>query len=791
MKWLRRILVGLGVLILILALVLVWMVRRPWPKVEGTESVAGLTAPVEIMRDEWGVPYIYADNELDLVFAQGYVHAQDRLWQMEFTRRIGNGTLSEILGEVTLDIDKFMRTVGLRRAAALDWDVLDAESRALLEAYANGVNAYMQNNPLPIEYTILSAEAIPWEPLDTLTIGKLMGWQLSGDYGLDMLRAQTIAKLGDDRAVNIFAFTPEGVVVPPEVNGYQELEMVQSVAPFSALLNRPNLYAGSNSWVVSGEHTATGLPLLADDTHLGLGMPSIWYMNGLEGGRFRSVGFTLAGVPLVIAGHNRQIAWGPTNLSTDLQELFIERLNDTNNPTQYEYMGEWRDLEIIEETIIVKGAEPITLSVWKTHHGPIINDVEGWSDLQPVALQWTDLEGSRLFHALVQMNLATNWDEFRHALSYWDAPKENFVYADAAGNIGSQSVGKVPLRVPGSTGVLPVPGWTGTYEWQGYIPFDEMPFLFNPPEGYIVAANSRSIPPDNSPHVIEYYGIATFRPDMIVSVLEGNDNLTLEDFQALQGDVKALSAEAILPYLLGIEPENELQARAIQELQDWDLQYETDRIGASIYESWQWLIQTNTLEDELGEDMLFVYQLYSLAGVPQFIDLLANPDAPLFDDINTEVVETRDDIIRRSLEESLTWLQENHGEDPDEWEWGQLHSMTFVHSPLGQTGISLVDNLFNSQPIPAVGSDFTVNNAWYSASDRFEMQGGTSQRLLVDLSDWENSLGVLTTGQSEHIFHPHREDMISLWQNLEYIPLFSTEERKNTPTDTLLILEPQ
>lgn len=791
MKWLRRILIGLGVLILILALVLVWMVRRPWPKVTGTESVAGLTAPVEIMRDEWGVPYIYADNELDLVFAQGYVHAQDRLWQMEFTRRIGKGTLSEILGEVTLDIDKFMRTVGLRRAAAQDWEVLDAESRALLEAYASGVNAYIQNNPLPIEYTILSAEAIPWEPLDTLTIGKLMGWQLSGDYGLDMLRAQTIAKLGDDRAVNIFAFAPEGVVVPPEVNGYQELELVQSVAPFSALLNRPNLYAGSNSWVVSGEHTATRFPLLADDTHLGLGMPSIWYMNGLEGGRFQSVGFTLAGVPLVIAGHNRQIAWGPTNLSTDLQELFIERLNDTNSPTQYEYMGEWRNLEIIEETIIVKGAEPITLSVWKTHHGPIINDVEGWSDLQPVALQWTDLEGSRLFHALVQMNLATNWDEFRNALSYWDAPKENFVYADAAGNIGSQSVGKVPLRVPGSTGVLPVPGWTGTYEWQGYIPFDEMPFLFNPPEGYIVAANSRSIPPDNSPHVIEYYGIATFRPDMIVSVLEGNDNLTLEDFQALQGDVKALSAEAILPYLLHIEPENELQARAIQELQDWDLQYETDRIGPSVYESWQWLIQTNTLEDELGEDMLFVYQLYSLAGAPQFIDLLANPDDPLFDDINTEVVETRDDIIRRSLEESLAWLQENHGEDPDEWEWGQLHSMTFVHSPLGQTGIPLVDNLFNSQPIPAIGSDFTVNNAWYSASDRFEMQGGTSQRLLVDLSDWENSLGVLTTGQSEHIFHPHREDMISLWQNLEYISLFSTEERKNTPTDTLLILEPQ
>lgn len=791
MKWLRRILIGLGVLVLILVLVSVWMIRRPWPKVKGTETVAGLSAPVRIVRDEWGVPYIYADNETDLLFAQGYVHAQDRLWQMEFTRRIGNGTLSEILGELTLDIDKFMRTVGLRRVAAQDWEVLDAESRTLLEAYAAGVNAYMENNALPIEYTILSAEVVPWEPLDTLTIGKLMGWQLSGDYGLDMLRAQTVAKLGADQAVDIFAFAPEGVVVPSEVNNYQELELAQTLAPFSTLLNRPNLFAGSNSWVVSGEHTATGLPLLADDTHLGLGMPSIWYMNGLQGGQFNSIGFTLAGVPLVIAGHNHQIAWGPTNLSTDLQELFIERLDDPENPTQYEYMGEWRDLEIIEEIIIVNGSDPITLAVWKTHHGPIINEVEGWSELQPVALQWTDLEGSRLFHALVQMNLATDWDEFRDALSYWDAPKENFVYADVAGNIGLQSVGRVPLRVPGSTGVLPVPGWTGTYEWQGYIPFEEMPFLFNPPEGYIVAANSRSIPPDNSPHLIEYYGIATFRPDKIAAVLTNSDDLTLADFQALQGDIEALSAEMILPYLLSIEPENEAQEWVLQELQDWNLQYETDSVGASLYESWQWLVQINTLGDELGEDMLFIYQLYSLAGAPQFIDLLADPNNVLFDDITTETVETRDDILRRSLEDSLAWLEENHGEDREQWQWGQLHSMTFVHSPLGQTGIPLIDGLFNSSPIPAVGSDFTVNNAWYSANNRFAMEGGASQRLLVDLSNWENTLGILTTGQSEHLFHRHREDMIPLWQNLEYIVMPSTEERENLDTNTVLVLEPQ
>jgi penicillin amidase len=387
MKRLARILVGLGIVLLaivvILAAVGIWFVRRPWPQVKGTVAVKGLEVPVEVIRDEWGVPHIYAENELDLFFAQGYVHAQDRLWQMEFNRRVGSGTLSAALGESTLDIDRFMRTLGLRRAATRDWTLADDDTRAILQAYADGINAYIASHRgrLPLEFVILGVDPDPWTPVDTLLWGKVMAYSLSSSYGSELLRATMIAELGSEATQQLMPPYPgEGpFIVPPEVHNYAWLQGVRlndfDGARMSGIadLVKPNPSRGSNNWVVHGSRTSTGMPLLADDTHLSLDMPSIWYENGLHGGRFDVVGFSFPGVPMVIIGHNSRIAWGVTNLPADVQDLYVERLNSPDQPTQYEFQGEWRDLEIVQERIEVADGEPVVLEVLITHHGPALD----------------------------------------------------------------------------------------------------------------------------------------------------------------------------------------------------------------------------------------------------------------------------------------------------------------------------------------------------------------------------------------------------------------------------------
>ncbi|MGD9148227.1 MAG: penicillin acylase family protein, partial [Anaerolineae bacterium] len=418
MKRLGKVLIVVGVVLLVLVLVVAavgaWFVRRPWPQVNGEESVSGLSAPVEILRDEWGVPHIYAQNEHDLFFAQGYVHAQDRLWQMEFNRRVGSGTLSAVLGDSTLDIDRFMRTLGLRRAAERDLDSADPEILALMQAYADGINAYVDSHRdrLPLEFTILGFEPGPWTPLDTLTWAGVMSLQLGRSYPMELLTARFIATLGEEATQQLLPPYPDDapVIIPPEARSYAWLRGIDTSSDdtLASVLAEPAMFLGSNNWVVHGSRTATGKPLLADDTHLGLDMPSIWYENGLHGGRFDTVGYSFPGVPLVVIGHNGQIAWGVTNLAPDVQDLYIERVDDPAHPARYQYQDGWRDLETIYETIEVKGKDPVTLNVVVTHHGPIVNQVVGDLALtEPLALRWTALEGNRIFQSLMQLNLAT------------------------------------------------------------------------------------------------------------------------------------------------------------------------------------------------------------------------------------------------------------------------------------------------------------------------------------------------------------------------------------------------
>ncbi|HEX6290283.1 MAG TPA: penicillin acylase family protein [Herpetosiphonaceae bacterium] len=802
MRRLKQALKIIGLLLLVLAILVAgggtWMIRRAWPSTSGTLKLAGLQSPVEIHRDQYGILNIYAQNEHDLFFAQGYAHAQDRLWQMEFVRSIASGRLSTHVGQRGVGSDQLTRTIGYRRAAQKEWDLMDADARAILEWYAKGVNAYIETHrgSLPLEYTILGSTPQPWEPLDTLAWGKVLSFSLSGNHRLEMLRAALIASVGPEVTAQVLpSYENDKPIIVASEASYDGLKTARltGLEEFDQWIGDPYAVWGSNNWVVSGSRSASGKALLANDTHLGLGLPSSWYANGLHGGRFNVVGFTFAGVPGVIIGHNERIAWGVSNMNPDTQDLYLEKLDDPKQPTKYEFENAWHDVQVLDETIEVKGGAPVQLKVRLTRHGPLVNEVLGDLDKsEPIALRWTVLEGTSLFQSVKQVSLAQNWDEFRQALSFWESPSQNFVYADVEGNIGYQATGKIPIRPANDQGLVPMPGWTGENEWQGYIPFEDLPASFNPRPGFIATANNK-VAEDSYPHKLAYDWDPGYRAKRISDLLSADDQISLEDIQTIQADTLSLPAEALVPYLQALQPENDLQARALEQVKAWDARYETDRVGASIYQVWYWHLLKNTLHDELGDEttdryLTGQYERHGTFQVPMMIGMMKQTDHPWFDDKDTPAKEQRDDIARRSLADALAWLSERYGNDPAGWTWGRLHTITFQSQAFG--GHWLLKYFYNSRAVPARGDNFTVNAASFRYNRPFAMVHGTSQRLIIDLSNFDNSLAIGPTGQSGHVFHPNTMNMIDLWQNVEYLPLPFSKAAVEARTTSKLVLTP-
>ncbi|MFQ6000591.1 MAG: penicillin acylase family protein [Anaerolineae bacterium] len=803
MKWLRRIIVVIGILVLLVVLLIplggYLLLRRSFPMVEGTIQVPGLKAPVEVYRDKWGVPHIYAQNVEDLFFAQGYVTAQDRLWQMEFNRRVGSGTLSEVLGEATLETDQFIRTIGWKRVAEEEAANLDEETRTILEAYAAGVNAFIDEANLPPEFLILGFKPDPWTPADTIAWGKVMAWDLGGNWEAELLRASLIEKFGEEKASQLAPPYPADapLVIPSEALGYQVPgtdRLRRQAHQLRVLLAAPGAGLGSNNWVIDGQKSATGMPLLANDMHLGIQMPSIWYEVHLVGGGFNVEGYSFPGVPGIIVGHNEDIAWAVTNVGPDVQDLYIEKVNPAN-PDQYEYQGQWLEMEIVEEVIEVKGEEPVVERVRLTRHGPIITPViEGVTET--LAFRWTALEPNQIFKSVLMLNRAKNWEAFQEALRFWAVPSQNFVYADREGNIGYQMPGWIPIRAQGQ-GLVPVSGWTGEYEWEGYIPFDELPHILNPSNNYIVTANNRVIG-DEYPYFISH-DWAVYRARRLTQLLGSQDTLSIEEFKRIHADTYSIPAEIFMPYLLAIKPEGWLQERAMNQLEGWDLHNEAQSTGAGIFQVFYLMLVKNTFADELGDlfaDYLDADTWHHLA----LERMLREPNNPWFDDVTTPERENRDDIVRRSFAEACDLLGKRFGDVPHEWTWGRLHTVTFDH-PLG--AVKPLNLIFNRGPIPARGSGFTVNAASFDYSafaeglkpmeigEVFAVQSGVSQRLIVDLSDFSNSLSIHTTGQVGIPFHKHYGDMISSWQGVKYHPLLWEKDEIERNKEGLLILEPK
>ncbi|MFQ6102555.1 MAG: penicillin acylase family protein, partial [Anaerolineae bacterium] len=485
-------------------------------------------------------------------------------------------------------------------------------------------------------------------------------------------------------------------------------------------------------------------------------------------------------------------AWGVTNLGPDVQDLFIERVNP-ENPNQYEYQGAWLDMEIVREEIRVAGEEePVVVNARLTRHGPIINDVAGGTEddwafgWQPLALSWTALQPGTLMRSILLLDRASNWDEFRHALSYWDVPSQNFVYADVEGNIGYQAPGRIPIRAKGN-GSMPVPGWTGEYEWVDYIPFDELPRAFNPPEGYIVTANNAVVGPDY-PYFLSMDWSPGYRARRIVELIEADPSLSLADIQAIQGDSSPIYAQDILPYLRTLSSNDARLAEALNLLRTWDGRAVRDSAAAALFEAFRLHLVDLTFGDELGEQLL--RRARNTAGVA-LVGLLADEASPWFDDVTTPQVETRDEILLRALEDAVDELTETLGRNMARWRWGDLHTATFENQSLGQSGIGPIEAIFNRGPVPVDGTIATVNNTGYSPNHPYGVTVVPSYRQIVDLADFTRSVSMHTTGQSGHPYHPHYGDMIDPWRNIEYHPMLWERTDVHEDAEGVLVLTPK
>ena len=786
-----------------------WFARTKLAQTNGTLQLQGLRAPVEVIRDRWGVPHIYASNAPDALFAQGFAHAQDRLWQMEFNRRLVAGRLSEVLGVTPLPVDRWMRILGMRRVAEAEVALLRPDVRAEVDAYVAGINAFISRGKLPIEFTLLRYRPEPWCVADSLSWAKMMAWSLSINWETELLRAQLIARLGPERAAELEPppFDRCPTIAPKDLRGLRDLgglalDRAEAARPFVGPSAQEGL--GSNNWVISGSRTTTGQPLLANDMHLLMTIPAVWYENHLVSrsaadaeADLNVTGVTFPGVPYVIAGHNAHVAWGFTNGFADVQDLYMEHLRRTSDGcVQAEFRGEWLDAQVLQEEVRVKGGQSVTQEVVITRHGPIINALApDFAGEQPLALRWTSLEPEVTMHALWAMNRARTCLEFREALRDWAGPVQNTVYADTAGNIGYSFPGKVPMRARGD-GRVPAPGWTGEYEWTGTIPFDELPHSYNPPQGYIVTANNRVVG-DDYPHFISTEYCMGDRAQRITELIESQQKIAAATIRRMHFDQVSPTARIVAGYLGRLTTDDPELASVVQMMQAWDGALSADSPVAAVYEVFMRRMISVILTNKLGADLAARYagkgptpalaesSFFGQRSWEWLQAQLAKPDSHWFD---LGGGEQRDDVMRLALRQSVDFLKERLGPNASAWAWGKLHKLRYSHI-VGQA--PTLAPLFNRGPLPLGGDGATV---WATGSGMHTVDSdqviGPPFRHISDLGDWRNSLGLLAPGNSGQPGNRHYDDQISAWFEDGYHPLLFAREDVEREAEAKLMLTP-
>ena len=734
-----------------------WL-RQSLPKVEGEIEVVGLQAPVTIVRDRFAIPHIEAESLLDATFALGFVHAQDRLFQMEFRRRLGAGRVAEIVGPAALSSDRFMRTLGLYRLAEASLAHLEPETIAWLQAYADGVNAFLESRtgPLPPEFLILGhAEVEPWRPADSLVWIRLMALDLGVNYRDELLRARLARRLSEEQIADIWpsypADAPTTLVEVARALPWDDLAAALPSAPPGGI--------GSNAWVAGGSRTSTGAPLLANDPHLGLRAPGVWYLAHLRAPEIELIGASMAGVPGVVLGHNGRVAWGFTNTGADVQDLFLERL-DPEDPARYLVPGGSAAFETREEIVRIKDAAPVTLTIRETRHGPVISDLVPdaaalFQGGTVVALAWTALaEDDRAAQALFRIGRARNWERFVDATRDLGAPMQNILYADVSGRIGFIAPGRVPLRGSGD-GRWPVPGWTGAYDWDGRIPFDALPRTLDPQDDVLFNANNRVVP-EGYPYLLTADWEAPYRARRLAQLLDAG-TFRPQDFAAIQADELSLLAENLLPAMLAAEPGSAPAAEAMAKLEAWDRVMRADAAEPLLFAAWYRELSRLIYADELGD----VFEAFW--GVrPQFMHRVLTARQVWCDDVRTRPVETCAEVAAAALDAALVDLARRFGDDPAAWRWGEAHLAAMDH-PLFARQVVL-GRLFNIR-VASGGDSVTVNVGHFRPGDRrpFASTHAAGYRAIYDLADLDRSRFVAATGQSGNPLSRHYRDLTELW----------------------------
>ena len=764
------------------------------PSYDGSESVAGLDAPVEIVRDAHAIPHIYAKSPRDGAFAMGYVHAQDRLWQLEMQRRIGAARLAEVVGEPGFKTDRFLRTLGLYRVAERNFERLSPEAQAIYRAYAAGVNAYLEAHSglMPPEFLLLGHEPEPWWPADSLVWLKIMAWDLGDNFSDELLRARLAGRLDTAQLQDLWAQHPDDPPPGPHAGGDAFDPAGIDFGALAAALPADTVSGlGSNGWVISGAHTESGKPLLANDPHLRLEVPSVWYLAHISTPEFEVVGATLPGLPFPLLGRTRHLAWGFTNTGPDVQDLFIERI-DPDDPTRYLTPEGSVPFTLRPETIHVSGEEPVELLVRETRHGPVVSDVidESAEFLEPghvLAFAWTALDEDDLSaQALVNATSATDPESFVEALRDLAVPQQTIVFADREGNIGYVAPGRVPIRASGQ-GHMPAPGWTGTHDWVDRVPYEALPGENNPASGRIVSANNRMVE-DDYPYYLSDDWTAPYRARRIEALLEARPRHDVASFAAIQQDQVSLAAERLTPVLLRLaKPRGNPGRDALNLLIQWDYGMGREAPEPLIYMAWLRELMHALFADELGD----VFEDYWNIRT-EVIHRALTERTQWCDDVTTAAEqETCTGVVTRALTVSLEYLAVTYGHDMADWRWGEAHAVNMKSRILGE--------------VPAVGSWFeidmesggekeTVNAGGFDVADPerpFAQNHGAGYRAVYDLAEPERSVFIISTGQSGNPLSGHYADYAQDWRDGRYLPMLT--ERAAVEEDALgtLVLEPR
>jgi penicillin amidase len=820
-----------------------WTVRRSFPQTDGAIEVRGLADAVTVVRDGAGIPQVYASSAADLFFAQGYVQAQDRFFEMDFRRHVAAGRLAELFGHDALETDMFVRALGWRRVAEAELSLLSPATRGYLESFSAGVNAYLSDHngsTLSLEYAVLKLDGLdytpePWTTADSLSWLKAIAWDLGSNVHDELERSLESVRLGRRQIGELFPSYPygqhrpivdqgaivDGVFEPnakrpgtrfPEAphvplgsGGLGALRAAKASVDAMQNVFGAGAGVGSNAWAVSGDHTASGAPLLANDPHLAPTMPGVWYQMGLhcveitESCPFDVSGFTFSGLPGVVIGHNADVAWGFTNLYPDVQDLYLEKVSDHDT---YLYDGRQLPLTTRRETFVVRGQDPVTITVRESRHGPLISDVsEDYATVgadapvpesapdrgtgYAVALRWTALRPGRTGDALFAIDQAHDWDSFRAAARLFAAPSQNLVYADTQGHIGYQAPGRIPIRRTGH-GDWPVPGWNPAYEWSGYIPYDALPNVLDPRDGLVVTAN-QAVAKQSYPFYIGDSYDAGYRAERIRQLLTDHEGLTVADMAAIQLDDFSELARRLRPLLLSIDLPSAYYQAAQRTLAGWDLNEDADSPGAAYFNVfWRELLE-HTFGDQLPTDAMPDGNARWWQVV---LNLVRRPHDVFWDDVDTaKVRETRDDMLRAALVDARDDLTRLRSRDPGKWEWGSLHTLDLDNQTLGADSDPL-DFLFNRGGYPLSGGPSVVNATSWDASEGYEASFVPSMRMVVPLDDLDAARWVNLTGSSGHAFDSHYTDQTELWLDGETLPWPFTRSAVEAVADDTLTLTP-